>query len=139
MDVFIAALQAVMKHFGPTAKPYCDPLKVEFQKNEITLAIPNVGELNREGWKITPISSPAIVSFYCTQVCIRFLKGLHEPYQAFIHYYKHIGSCFNTKPCVELLCKHLSSVYSTQCTTNGLLQCAISNNYTCRVIFTTLL
>ena len=82
MDVFIAALQAVMKHFGPTAK--CDNLlKVEFQKNEITLAIPNVEELNREGWKITPISSPAIVSFYCTQVCIRFFKGLHEPYQTF--------------------------------------------------------
>ena len=57
-----------MKHFGPTAKPYCDPLKVEFQKNEITLAISNVEEFNREGWKITPISSPAIVSFYCTQV-----------------------------------------------------------------------
>ena len=52
----------------------------------------------------------------------------------FIHYYKHVGSRFNTKPCVELLCKHLSSVYSTQCTTNSLLQYAISNNYTCRVI-----
>ena len=67
MDVFIAALQAVMNYYGPTAK--CDNLlKVEFQENEIALAIPNVEELNREGWKITPISSPAIVSFYCTQV-----------------------------------------------------------------------
>ena len=56
-----------MSHFGGTAK--CDNLlKVEFQKNEITLAISNVKELNQEGWKITPISSPAIVRFCCTQV-----------------------------------------------------------------------
>ena len=67
MDVFIAALQAVTNYYGPTAKRE-SLLKVEFQENEIALAIPNVEELNREGWKITPISSPAIVSFYCTQV-----------------------------------------------------------------------
>ena len=67
MDAFIVALQAVMSHFGGTAK-FDNLLKVEFQENEITLAIPDVEELNREGWKITPISSPAIVSFYHTQV-----------------------------------------------------------------------
>ena len=67
MDAFIVALQAVMKYFGPTAN-FDDLLIVEFQKNEITLAISNVEELNQKGWKITPISSPAIVSFYCIQV-----------------------------------------------------------------------
>ena len=121
MDVFIAALQAVMNHFGPTAKRD-SLLKVEFQKNEITLAISNVEEFNQEGWKITPISSPAIVSFIAHKFeisALDFSKASMSHIRHFIHYYKHVGSCFNTKPCVELLCKHLSSVYSTQCTTNG--------------------
>ena len=74
MDLFIATLQAVASHFGRVAShfgrtaKYDESLKVEFQENEITLAIPNGEELNQEGWKIAPMSSPAIVSLYCAQV-----------------------------------------------------------------------
>ena len=37
-------------------------LKVRFQRGEITLDIPEDGQLTREGWKITPISYPGVSS-----------------------------------------------------------------------------
>ena len=43
-------------------------LRVGFQKSEITVDIPEDGEITWEGWKITPMTYPA-VSLYFTVVC----------------------------------------------------------------------
>ena len=66
MDLFTTTLQAVKNHFS-TAK-LDTSLKVVFQEDEITLSIPDSEKLNQEGWKITEVCSPAIVSLYCIQV-----------------------------------------------------------------------
>ena len=67
MDLFITALQAVKKEFSSTAK-FQTSSTVVFQENEITLDIKDREELNQEGWKITEVFSPAIVSLYWIQV-----------------------------------------------------------------------
>ena len=52
-------MQAVKNHFTCFAK-WDTSLKVGFQKSEITLNIPDDGELTQEGWKITPMTYPAV-------------------------------------------------------------------------------
>ena len=48
-------------HYDHFAK-WDTSLKVRFQRGEITLDIPEDGQLTREGWKITPISYPGVSS-----------------------------------------------------------------------------
>ena len=47
-------------------------LKVGFQKSEITLDIPEDGEITREGWKITPMTYPAVSLYFTEVVCEYF-------------------------------------------------------------------
>ena len=58
-------MQAVERHFSRFAKQDIS-LKIEFEKSEITLNIPEDGIL-QDGWKITPMTNP-VVSLYCIQV-----------------------------------------------------------------------
>ena len=56
---FTSCLQAVKYHYDHFAKRDTS-LKVEFQRSEITLDIPEDGKLTQEGWKITPMSYPSV-------------------------------------------------------------------------------
>ena len=47
-------------------------LKVGFQKSEITLDIPEDGEITQEGWKITPMTYPAVSLYFTEVVCEYF-------------------------------------------------------------------
>lgn len=49
-------------------------LKIVFQRSEITLDIPEDGELTQEGWKITPMSYPSVSCKSLVNVVI--LEGL---------------------------------------------------------------
>ena len=51
-------MQAVERHFSRFAKQDTS-LKIEFQKSEITLNIPEDGDL-QDGWKITPMTYPVV-------------------------------------------------------------------------------
>ena len=56
-------MQAVKHHFDPFAKRD-NFRKLVFQNGEIDLDIPKDGDLTQEGWKVTPICYPAVVSSY---------------------------------------------------------------------------
>ena len=56
---FISHLQSVKYHYDHIAKRNTS-LKVVFQRSEITLDIPEDGQLTQEGWKITPMSYPSV-------------------------------------------------------------------------------
>lgn len=68
-------MQAVQNHFSCFAK-WDTSLKVGFQKSEITLNIPDDGELTQEGWKITPMTYPA-VSLHIVHLCWQLLTLLY--------------------------------------------------------------
>ena len=68
-------MQAVKHHFSCFAK-WDTSLKVGFQKSEITLNIPDDGELTREGWKIIPMTYPA-VSLHTVHLCWQLLTFLY--------------------------------------------------------------
>ena len=48
--------------------------KFEFEENEITLNIPEDGELTREGWKIIPIT-PTVVRSYTGRAVLAYVHG----------------------------------------------------------------
>lgn len=52
-------LQAVKYHYDHFAKRDTS-LKVEFQRSEITLDIPEDGQLTRDRWLIIPMSYPSV-------------------------------------------------------------------------------
>ena len=62
-------------HFSCFAK-WDTSLKVGFQKSEITLDIPDDGELTQEGWKIIPMTYPA-VSLHIVHLCWQLLTFLY--------------------------------------------------------------
>ena len=62
-------MQAVRNYFGHFAK--LDTwLKVGFQKSEITVDIPEDGVITREGWKITPMTYPAVSLYFTCRSCL---------------------------------------------------------------------
>ena len=66
-------MQAVRNYFSHFAK--LDTwLKVGFQKSEITLDIPEDGEITRAGWKITPMTYPAVSLYFTEVVCEYFYE-----------------------------------------------------------------
>ena len=65
--VFLDCLQAVKHYFSQLGAKLDLSLEVSFQKDEITLDIPEEVE-TEEGWKITPISYP-LVSLYHIPYC----------------------------------------------------------------------
>ena len=62
-------MQAVKNHFACFAK-WDTSLKVGFQKSEIILNIPDDGELTQEGWKITPMTYPAVSLHVLLYTCV---------------------------------------------------------------------
>ena len=58
-------MQAVKRHFSCFAKPDTS-LKIDFQKSEIILNIPEDG-IVQDGWKITPMTYP-VVCLYRIQI-----------------------------------------------------------------------
>ena len=86
MDVVLVShhdyMQAVQNHFSCFAK-WDTSLKVGFQKSKITLNIPDDGELTQEGWKITPMTYPAVsLHVYCVDASLPFCTSLvHVDYQ----------------------------------------------------------
>ena len=52
-------LQVVREHYHHFAKEEAS-LRIIFENSEITLDIPNDGEVTNEGWRITPCSYPTV-------------------------------------------------------------------------------
>ena len=51
-------LQLVRKHYDPSAR--CQSTLVKFEEDQITLNIPDDGTVTKEGWRITPFTTPTV-------------------------------------------------------------------------------
>ena len=66
-------LQAVENHYNVFARRDSST-KIKFEGSEITLDIPEDGELTKEGWKIIPIT-PTVVRSYTGRAVLAYVHG----------------------------------------------------------------
>ena len=51
-------LQLVRQHYDPSAR--CESTLIKFEEDRVTLNIPDDGTVTKEGWTITPFTSPTV-------------------------------------------------------------------------------